>query len=223
MSFYQELGSWFAPRGPSLSSSPMLASQAPSTDRLPTGHGKQTIVVFLRHCGCPFAEKTYLNIREVARAHKDINFTAVSHSDEASTNRWLQSLPQAGSEPANLSMIVDAELQLYAAWGLGPTSYGHVLSLSSLQEVWRLARDEGIANRPTESGSRWQTSGFWAIDADGITRWGRPAKSADDVPDFEQAVEALINQDAGVRSSHQTLFPRPSENSRTVARLLIRS
>ncbi|KAF2772175.1 hypothetical protein EJ03DRAFT_341881 [Teratosphaeria nubilosa] len=191
MSFYQELGSWSAPRGPSLSSSPTVGFQGPSTDRLPTGHGRQTIVAFLRHCGCPFAEKTYLNIREVARAHKDIDFTAVSHSDEASTKRWLQSLPQAGSGPANLSMIVDPELELYAKWGLGPSSYAHVLNFSSLQEVWRLAKEEGISNRPTESGRRWQTSNFWTIDTDGIVRWGRSARSADDVPDLEEAVEAL--------------------------------
>ena len=147
------------------------------------------VLAFLRHAGCPFAESTFLNLREIARANRNIDFISVSHSSEEATDTWLKSLPQAGSEPSNLRVVVDPDS--YAAYGLGPSSYSHVLSPWALYEVWRLGKEEGIWNRPTESGSRWQTAGFFAIDGEGIVRWGRAARRADDIPDFEEAVDAI--------------------------------
>ena len=47
-------------------------------------------------------------------------------------------------------------------------------------------------NRPTESGSRWQTSGSFAVDRNGVVRWGGPAGRADFIPDFEEAVKAVM-------------------------------
>jgi hypothetical protein len=46
-------------------------------------------------------------------------------------------------------------------------------------------------NRNAESGSRWQIGGAFGVDAEGIVRWGGPAASADDVPDFKGALRAL--------------------------------
>lgn len=54
-----------------------------------------------------------------------------------------------------------------------------------------LGKREEIWNRPTESGSRWQISGSFAVDGDGRVGWGGRAKGADDVPDFGKAVKAL--------------------------------
>ncbi|KAK6391786.1 hypothetical protein LTR65_004280 [Meristemomyces frigidus] len=188
MTLQQELTSWFAPSAPTAAEVPSIGSRAPTGTKLQLSSSKPTVIAFLRHCGCPFAEKTYLNLREVARSHKDVDFIAVSHSTEESTNTWLKFLPQAGSEPGNFRVIVDAELEIYAAWGLGPSGYAHVLSPWSMYEVWRLGKQEGIWNRPTESGSRWQTSGYFAVDGNGVVRWGGSAKRADDIPDFEEAV-----------------------------------
>lgn len=194
MPFLQELSSWAAvPRAKAstIPAPPVLGGQAPTTPKIPLEPGQPSIICFLRHCGCPFAEKTYLNLRETAIAHRHIAFVAVSHSAESATDAWLRSLPQHSSEPANLVIVVDEDLEAYAAWGLGPSSYAHVVSPWALWDVWRLGRDENIWNRPTESGSRWQTSGFWAVDAEGVVRWGRRAVRASDVPDFEDGVRAL--------------------------------
>lgn len=54
-----------------------------------------------------FAEKTYLLLRESAKSHQDIDFIAVSHSDQASTDKWVRSIPQFGSESENLRVVVD--------------------------------------------------------------------------------------------------------------------
>ncbi|EMC96815.1 hypothetical protein BAUCODRAFT_490543 [Baudoinia panamericana UAMH 10762] len=192
MSSAQELSSWFAPKGTTTASHvPEVGSQAPTTALLPLDTGKPTIIAFLRHYGCPFAEKTYLRLRDCAKQHRDLDFVAISHSSNEATNTWLKALPQTGSEPGNLRVIVDDKLELYSAYGLGASSFAHVLSPSSFYEVWRMGSQEGIWNRPTESGSRWQTSGFFAIDSEGVVRWGRAAQSADDVPDFEEAAEAV--------------------------------
>jgi hypothetical protein len=71
------------------------------------------------------------------------------------------------------------------------SSFWHVLSPWALYSVYALGKGEGIWNRPTESGSRWQTAGSWAVDGGGVVRWGGLAKSADDVPTFEEGVKAL--------------------------------
>jgi len=57
--------------------------------------------------------------------------------------------------------------------------------------VYKMGKSEDIWNRPTESGSRWQTSGSWAVDGKGVVRWGRVAKAADDVLDFGEGVKVL--------------------------------
>ncbi|QIX00791.1 hypothetical protein AMS68_006308 [Peltaster fructicola] len=191
MTFQQEFSSWFSPVKAASTEPPKIGSKAPRSSKLELEHGRPAIVVFLRHCGCPFAEKTFLRFRETAQRHHDINFYALSHSDENATQNWLKALPQAGSEPSNLKVIVDHDRQAYSAWGLGASSWGHFLSPSALYETYRVGKEEGFWNRPTESGSRWQQSGFWAVTADGIVRWGRATESAGDVPDFEDGVSAL--------------------------------
>ena len=44
--------------------------------------------------------------------------------------------------------------------------------------------------RPTESGSRWQKSGSFAVDRNGVVIWGGAAERADWIPNFEEAVKA---------------------------------
>jgi len=192
MTFQQELSSWFAPRGDAAKTTPAppaVGSKAPTTSKIQLSTAP-LVITFLRHCGCPFAEKTFLNFREVARAHRNTTFLAISHSSQSHTDSWLASLPQAGSEPDNLQVIVDEECEAYGAWGLGVAGFSHVLSPSGLYGVWKLGREEGIWNRPTESGSRWQTSGSFGVDGEGVVRWSRPAERADEIADFEEGAVA---------------------------------
>lgn len=128
--------------------------------------------------------------------HPNVNFVAVSHSNQDSTERWLEAVGGAGT----LKVIVDSDRILYAAWGLGVSSFWHVLNPWSLKAVFTLGKQEGIWNRPTESGSRWQTSGSFGVDSEGIVVWGGPSKTSDDIPDFEQAVEAVTNGGVAMKS-----------------------
>ena len=88
-------------------------------------------------------------------------------------------------------VIVDADRELYAQWGLGISNTWHVLNPWSLYSVIRLARQEKIVNRPTETGTRWQTSGSFAVDKRGLVQWASIAKAADDIPDFDEALKSL--------------------------------
>ena len=136
------------------------------------------------------AEKTMLSLQSTAKQSPNINFIAISHSSPDSTSNWLASLPEHPALP-NLSIVVDEERELYAAWGLGAASLWHVLNPFSMWNMVKMGRAEGIWNRPTETGTRWQTSGSWAVDEKGFVRWGGASKEASDLPDFGAAVKAL--------------------------------
>ena len=90
-----------------------------------------------------------------------------------------------------MEVIVDSDREIYARWGLGVSNFWHVLNPWGMWNVYKLGKKDNIWNRPTESGTRWQTSGSFAIDKDGRVRWGQPAPSADWIPDFEEAIRAI--------------------------------
>lgn len=90
----------------------------------------------------------------------------------------------------DVEVIVDGERNLFARYGLGVAGWAHLLNTSMFAGLFSLS-SEGIKNRPTQTGNRWQTSGSFAIDGKGVVRWGGAAASAQDMPDFEDAVKAL--------------------------------
>lgn len=87
--------------------------------------------------------------------------------------------------------MVDPERELYAAWGLGTSNAWHVLNPWSMYSVYRLAKFEKIANRPTETGTRWQMSGSFAVDGEGEVSWSEAAKAADHMPDYMVGLKTL--------------------------------
>ncbi|KAJ5355102.1 uncharacterized protein N7496_012314 [Penicillium cataractarum] len=189
MNISKEFASWFSPSYIKLATAPRVGDRAPSDPKLvfPTENKKPTVVACLRHCGCPFSEATFLAMRTAATQHPNISFIAISHSDQQSTEKWLADLKGPGS----VTVVVDAERSIYAKWGLGVVSWGHVISPAALVNAWKLGKEQGIWNRPTESGSRWQSGGYWAVDQEGYVRWGYPAARADDVLNVDEAVKTL--------------------------------
>ena len=116
-----------------------------------------------------------------------MRFIAVSHSSPEATENWI---PQVGGV-WDTEVIVDQDRELYAQWGLGLSSTWHMASPLVLYSAFRLGTDEGIWNLPTESGTRWQKSGAFAVDRDGIVRWVFVAGSADAMPDLTAGLSAL--------------------------------
>ncbi|KAH7354596.1 hypothetical protein BKA66DRAFT_575462 [Pyrenochaeta sp. MPI-SDFR-AT-0127] len=191
-----EFWSWMSPSYVKTAETPLVGQKAPFSPKLciPAQDGNPTIVTFLRHCGCPFAEKTFLNLRAVAATYPNIHFIAVSHSNRASTDRWLAALSEPSKNTvANLEIVVDTEREAYAAWGLGTSSFWHVLG--SIPSVGKLEKEDGIKVRDTESGNRWQTAGNFAVDGEGIVQWSKKDARADDMPDFMQGIGAVLAEE----------------------------
>jgi hypothetical protein len=88
-------------------------------------------------------------------------------------------------------MIVDDQRALYAAWGLGASSIAHVLDPRAMYGALQTGRQDGIWNRPTQSGSRWQTAGSFAVDGSGVVRWAQVSARADEVQRLERGVEKV--------------------------------
>lgn len=128
-------------------------------------------------------------MRETAFKNPDVHFIAMSHSNQQHATKWLNDI--GGTNPANLDVEVDDKREIYAAWGLGVSSLWHVLNPWSLYAAFTVAKEDGISNRPTESGYRFQTSGSWAADGKGILVWGKAMAAASDIPDFDDAVKQI--------------------------------
>jgi AhpC/TSA family len=147
--------------------------------------GRAAVIAFLRHAGCPFAERTMQRLREAAAQSPDVQWIAIAHSPAAATERWCAAVGGAGavrvaSDPARAS---------YAAWGLDRTSLGHFMGPRSLAAVAALAR-AGIRNRHP-AGTRWQSAGTFALDREGIVRWRSLPTHAGEEPDLVAALDAV--------------------------------
>ncbi|KID73078.1 Thioredoxin-like fold protein, partial [Metarhizium brunneum ARSEF 3297] len=182
--FWAEIESMKSPESKDVAPEPKVGENAPTAPELALPDGRKTLILFLRHCGCPLSEM-----------QRDVHCIAVSHSSPEATERWI---PQVGGA-WHTDIIIDEGRDLYAKWGLGLSNTWHAFNPMALYSVYRLGADEGIWNRPTESGSRWQKSGAFAVDEAGMVRWRHISKTADDLPDFDAALEAvgIVSDDQG--------------------------
>ena len=150
------------------------------------GAGRPAIVAFLRHVGCPFAEATVRRMAALAAERPAIDFVAVTHSDEAPSQRWCAAFGGAG----RVRIVPDPDRTRYAAWGVGLSDRRHFAGPESLGALRRLL-DEGIHNR-WASGNRWQAAATFAVDAGGALRWRHAPGHAGDLPPLGDAIDALV-------------------------------
>ncbi len=153
--------------------------------------GGPTVLAFLRHPGCPFAEQTLRWLREAAASEPEIEWIAISHASAEETERWARAVGGAGE----VELVVDEPRRVYGAWGVGRTDLGHFMGPDALKAVVRLAR-EGIHNRHPQ-GSRWQGAGTFAVDESGAVRWRHLPDHAGDLPDLGEAAAAARGRPAG--------------------------
>ncbi|KAL7626929.1 hypothetical protein AAE478_003703 [Parahypoxylon ruwenzoriense] len=183
----QDAGPPISPPAKEIPLVPKVGTKAPVHPNLDLPSDKPTVIVFLRHCGCPFAEQTFKDLTALSTRHKDVHFVAISHSSPEVTERWV--VQNGGNW--NVSVVVDYERELYTQWGLGISTTWQVWNPRIVYKTLRLSKDENIWNRTTESGTRWQTSGAFSIDTDSVIRWAKVAASPDDLPDLDAALSAL--------------------------------
>ncbi|KFY37392.1 hypothetical protein V495_07205 [Pseudogymnoascus sp. VKM F-4514 (FW-929)] len=167
---------------------PAVGAKAPSSAKLtlPNPNAKPTIITFLRHCGCPFAEKSFRHFRYLANHHPEANFVAVSHCTQAATDEWIVHVGGAW----DVEVIVDTERELYAQWGVGRSNTWHLLNPWTVYKGVRIVAQEGQLVSGS-SGDRWQMAGSFAVDGEGTVRWVRLAKTADDMAEFKDGLVAV--------------------------------
>lgn len=171
------------PRPRDTSPPPEVGGKAPELPGL--RDGRAAVVGFLRHVGCPFAEATVRQMTALATEHPEIDFIAVTHSDEKPSRRWCDAFGGA----SGIQLVPDPDRAHYAAWGVGLSDREHFAGRSSLAAVGRLL-DEGIHNR-WASGNRWQAAATFAVDASRIVRWRHFPGHAGDLPPLADAVVAV--------------------------------
>jgi AhpC/TSA family len=147
--------------------------------------GRPVVLAFLRHTGCPFAERTLQMLRDEAARAPGVQWITVSHAPAAETERWCAAVGGTG----DVRVASDPSRVYYSGWGLGLTSLGHFAGPRSLTSVTRLARG-GIRNRHPD-GTRWQSAGTFALDREGIVQWRSLPAHAGDLPDLGDALRSI--------------------------------
>jgi hypothetical protein len=176
----------FLPGAPvAVAAVPAVGDRAPALPVTPAG--SPTVVAFLRHVGCPFAEATFRSLRQRAAGTPDVRFLAVSHAPHAATAHWCETV---AGDAETVELVVDEQRTLYGSWGLGRSSLSHFLGLRSLRSVAALAR-QGVRNRHPV-GTRWQTAGTFAMDADWVVRFVNVPAHPGELPDLDAAVAAAV-------------------------------
>ncbi|KAK4189563.1 hypothetical protein QBC35DRAFT_513979 [Podospora australis] len=176
------------PQALSVQPVPEVGDRAPSLGRdVRFPSDRPVVVVFLRHCGCPFAEKTFKTFTKFSTDHPEIRCVAVSQSSTQETDAWII---EVGGE-WEVHVIVDESLDLFKLWGLGQTSTWYAYSPWTVWSAVKLGKEEGIWNREQQTGSRFQQGGAFAVDSSGFVRWAKPAQTAEEIPNFKEALRAL--------------------------------
>ena len=153
--------------------------------------GKYWLVAFIRHVGCPFAERTVKALNAWGKKHPQVKLFLVSHGDPGITQQWLAEIGGIGA----MELVNDPQRTLYGAWGLGYSSLWHFAGPSSLLGVARLWQ-QGIHNR-VASGTRWQRAGTFLMASNRLI-WQHVPTSAQQ---FQLPPTTLLPSDDVVQST----------------------
>lgn len=154
------------------------------------------IVAFVRHCGCPFAEKEARQLGEISKKHQNVKIIIVAHSDETVVQDWFKRIGEPhfdkGALGSRVIVKADPNYTLFNAFGIGQLGWTQLFTKQTFGLLKSLA-SEGIKNTQTGHGSnRWLNSGGFAIDHGGNVRWAKVAQEAADICDYEEAVKTII-------------------------------
>jgi hypothetical protein len=181
---------------PTTSPLPEIGSTAPTSIGgidLPNGTGTPTLVAFVRHCGCPFAEKETKLLAEETKKNPDLHVIIIQHSGQAEGEDWFERIgaKAAFADPSRYTLVSDPDRKIYADWGIGVLGWGAMVNGGVMEKIKEL-KTEGIDLTRTVEGSwRWQNSGGFAVDREGKVRWIKVAKDSGDMCDYEEAAKTV--------------------------------
>ncbi|CAK7203432.1 hypothetical protein SEUCBS139899_006166 [Sporothrix eucalyptigena] len=199
--------------GPTIAPLPVVDGTAPDSPELNLPRPKPVLIVFLRQCGDPFAEKTFRQLAALSEDRPELQCIAVSQAVREVTDLWVSDIGGAWET----EVVADPERTLYARWGLGLNTSWQMFNPRALYSTYALGRDEGIWSRawgghrkvpkpstpadtdaaaarakiPGQSvnGNKWQMGGAFAVDVAGGVRWVHVPTNSDDIIDFDPVLE----------------------------------
>ncbi|WVW81800.1 hypothetical protein I302_103797 [Kwoniella bestiolae CBS 10118] len=180
---------------PTPASLPELTSRAPSLPDVNLEDGKPSLVAFVRHCGCPFAEKEINLLSEELKKNEQLRVIIVQHAELGQVEDWFDQIGGAKlfPDPTRYTLIPDPKRELYAKWGIGQLGWMGMINSSVMDNLKQLKEKDNIDLRSTGQGSyRWQNSGGFAIDTHGIVRWRKLAKDSSDICDYCEAAKTIL-------------------------------
>lgn len=75
---------------PQLSPLPTIGSPAPLPPKLGlSSYSADTLIAFVRHCGCPFAEAEVKQLVKVANEESNLKIVIVAMSEERDAKEWF--------------------------------------------------------------------------------------------------------------------------------------
>ena len=157
-------------------------------DTVPEGlasHGQYSLIVFLRHTGCPFAEAMLKDLSELADEHAELHCVAVCHGEHDITQAWINQFELS----PELNIYFDDNRELYGKWGLGYSNIFHLANPKMLYSLISLL-PQGIHNRDA-SGTRWQPHASFLVCPDQTVQWVHYPQHAGDLPDLHDAANAI--------------------------------
>jgi len=182
--------------GPTVSPLPDISGPAPSAlGPVSFPSGAPTLIAFVRHCGCPFAEKEIQLLAAETKKNSSLHVIIIQHSEQSVTEDWFASLngPSLFPSKERYTLVSDPQRNLYARWGIGQLGWGSMVNGDVMRKLNEQKTKEGIDLRPTGKGSyRWQNSGGFAVDREGKVRWSKVAKDSSDICDFKEAARTIV-------------------------------
>lgn len=155
------------------------------------------IIAFVRHCGCPFAEKEVRQLGEISKKYESVRIVIIAHSDENVVQDWFTRIGEPhfdtqALESKRITVKSDPNYTLYNLFGIGQLGWTQLFTKQTFGLLKSLA-SEGIKNTQTGKGSnRWLNSGGFAIDHGGNVQWAKVAEEAADVCDYDEAVKTIV-------------------------------
>jgi hypothetical protein len=159
-----------------LSSCLKLGDIAPESSFLVKG--KENLILFLRHTGCPFAEAALKALSDLANNDSELKCTAIFHGEALISKKWISSFNLS----SNLNLVFDEHRDTYGDWGIGYSKITHLFNPKMLVNLIKLALN-GITNKDA-SGTRWQQQAAFLIDDKGKVQWLHFPMHTGDLPNF---------------------------------------
>ncbi|KAF4555224.1 Hypothetical protein D9617_3g022960 [Elsinoe fawcettii] len=185
------------PFGPKAATLPEIASEAPTSLGPCTfgPAGPPTLVAFVRHCGCPFAEKEVRLLGEESERNAALRVVIVQHSSEADTKDWFERMGghELFPDQSRVVLVSDVNRELYAKWGIGVLGWTELVNADIMRTLHDGKIKEGLdITKGDWTGWRWQNSGGFAVDGEGRIRWRHLAKDSSDVGNWKEAADTLF-------------------------------